>query len=260
MMANTGWPSVMPAKTNSRLSGAQSPAELMNCRLSKYGFAAVSTILRVILPVATSATYMSIDVEHRLHGLFDVATGSCRSQHVAHRVVAPGPGDVRPERVAVSVGEEIRVVEPVDTRHLLASGRIANPHRGVGVDRSEREVFGHSFDEPQRKHHHTRTLRVPLRVAPRGHVVLERVHQLVAEDVIGLGQAAREGHDDAPLVHFGHTPSAFSHFARERVGLPKMRVCGVENEWLASAELMAQQLKGGQIGAQYMRCSEARTL
>jgi ribosomal protein L40E len=61
MIVSTGWPAWSAANAKRRLSGAQSPAEAMNCRLSKCGSLVVSTSLRVIRPEATSATYMSIE-------------------------------------------------------------------------------------------------------------------------------------------------------------------------------------------------------
>jgi hypothetical protein len=61
MIVSTGLPADTAAKTKRVLSGAQSPADVMNCRLLKCGSPAVFTSRRVTLPLATSATYMSIE-------------------------------------------------------------------------------------------------------------------------------------------------------------------------------------------------------
>ena len=52
--------------------------------------------------------------------LVDVAAGAGGAQHVADGRVAPASGDVRPERMAVAIREEVRIVELLDRRHLLA--------------------------------------------------------------------------------------------------------------------------------------------
>jgi hypothetical protein len=64
-MVSTGCPRLSAAKANRRLSGAQSPAELRNCRLSKCGSPAVRTSRRSMRPVSTSARYMSIEKSDR---------------------------------------------------------------------------------------------------------------------------------------------------------------------------------------------------
>ena len=56
-----------------------------------------------------------------------------------------------------------------------------------------------------------------------GDVVLERVHQLVAEHVIGFGQSAGKRQNDAAAIAFRHAAGPFADLA-EDVRLLKMRM------------------------------------
>ena len=71
---------------------------------------------------------------------------------------------------------------------------VAHPHRRERILAAEREVLGHTFDEPERQRveAHQSAARRAL-----GDVVLEDVHELVAEHVIVVGVDAGERHDDA---------------------------------------------------------------
>ena len=70
-------------------------------------------------------------------------------QDVADDVVAEAAADVGPEGLAVAVGEVARVAELRDLGQLLPLGRVAHPHRGVGIDGADRQVLRHALDEPQ---------------------------------------------------------------------------------------------------------------
>ena len=107
---------------------------------------------------------------------------------------------------------------------------------------SERQVLGHAFDEPERQRLQARSYRPPLHVGLPGHVVLERVHQLVPQHVIGLGKPARKRQDHAALGAFGHAAGALADLAVEHVGLLEVRMRGIEDELLPAAEFMFQQL------------------
>ena len=63
-MVSTGLLLRTPPKAKRRPARSQPPAELMNSRLSKWGSAAVFTILRVTRPDGTSAR--NISIENRL--------------------------------------------------------------------------------------------------------------------------------------------------------------------------------------------------
>ena len=77
-------------------------------------------------------------------------------------------------------------------------------------------------------------------VGLRGHVVLERVDELVAEHVIGLGEAAGKRQDHAAAIALRHAAGAFADLA-EDVGLLKVRMRRVEDERLPAAQLVLQQ-------------------
>ncbi len=72
------------------------------------------------------------------------------------------------------------------------------------------------------------------------------VDQLVADHVIGRLDRAGERQDDPALVGFGHPAGTLPQFTLDRVGLPKVRRACVQNEGLAPAQLVVQEL--GQPG------------
>ena len=61
----------------------------------------------------------------------EVAVRCGGAQQIADRAIAPSPGDVGPERVAVAIRKEVGIVELVDRRHRVARRRFTHPHRGV---------------------------------------------------------------------------------------------------------------------------------
>ena len=61
----------------------------------------------------------------------------------------------------------------------------------MGIDVTDRQIFGHALDEPQRQLLECRAARV-IGLAP-GDVVLERMHELVTEDVVGFREDPASG-------------------------------------------------------------------
>ncbi len=178
-----------------------------------------------------------VDAEHGFDGARDVAGDGGRVKHVANRLVAPAPADVRPERMSVAIGKEIGIVQLVDRRHLFTRRGIANPHRRVRVDRAYRQILGHPLDEPegQRRHPAPASIATPCR-----DVVLKGVHELVAEDVIRFREPAGERKDDPALRGFRDSAGAFADLTGEHVGLLKMWMRCVEDQRLATAQVMLQ--------------------
>ena len=90
------------------------------------------------------------------------------------------------------------------------------------------------------------------RVARRGpgarrDIELKGMNELVADDVIGVGQRPAERQDDPPPQRFGDAARAFAELPLNRVGLFEVRMRRVEDERLASPQLMAEQaLETGQ--------------
>ena len=163
-----------------------------------------------------SDSSLRLDAEHALDG--DVRrrpstpamSSICRTTSSPHRAA-----DVRPERLAPAIGEVLRVVQLLDrTAACLLLRRVAQPHRGVRIDRTERQVLRHAFDEPERQAFGPVLPGCGVRV--RRHVELERVHQLVADHVIGVGERAAERQDDPPPQRLGDAAGAFAELALNR--------------------------------------------
>ena len=73
------------------------------------------------------------------------------------------------------------------------------------------------------------------------HVELKRVHQLVADHVIGVGQRTAEREHDAALDRLGDTASALAQLTADHVGLLEVDVRAVQHERLSSAQLVLEQ-------------------
>ena len=114
--------------------------------------------------------------------------------------------------------------------NLFAHHGVAHPHRRQRILAAEREVLGHTFDEPERQR-----VEAHQSAAGRafGDVVLEHVHELVAEHVIVVGVDAGERHDDARAVRLGDAARAFLELLADDVRLLEVRMVGVEDERLA---------------------------
>jgi len=57
----------------------------------------------------------------------------------------------RPQRVAVAIREILWIIQVVDRREFLAPRCVAHPHRRLRIDRTDRQIFGHPLDEPERQ-------------------------------------------------------------------------------------------------------------
>ena len=109
-----------------------------------------------------------------------------------------------------------------------------------GSTGTDRQVLRHALDEPQRQREGAHRARADVRV---GDVVLERVDELVAEHVVTGLDRPRERQHDAALVGLGHAAGAFAELAFDGVGLPEVRPARVEDERLAAAQLVIEQLE-----------------
>ena len=77
--------------------------------------------------------------------------------------------------------------------------RVAQPHRRLGIDRPERQVFRHPFHEPERWIDGHQGLHAGAGTAAAVYVVLELVDHLVLQHVLELGVGAGEGQHGAVL-------------------------------------------------------------
>ncbi len=80
-----------------------------------------------------------------------------------------------------------------------------------------------------------------------GDVVLEGVHELVAEHVVARFDGAGKRKDDTSLVGFGDAAGALAEIALDGVGLPEVRPARVKDERLTCAQLMIEQLRKARV-------------
>ena len=66
------------------------------------------------------------------------------------------------------------------------------------------------------------------------------MHELVPEDVAGLGERARRGQHHAPLLALGHASRSLAE-ALDHVGLAEVRAARVEHDRLAASERLAEE-------------------
>ncbi len=109
------------------------------------------------------------------------------------------------------------------------------------VDRPDRQVLRHPLDEPQRRDQRRRHTGHEHAASRAGHVELERVHQLVAQHVVGLGQRAGEGEHHPTLEDLGDAAGALPELPGQGVGLPEVGAAGVEDQCLAVREIVVEQ-------------------
>ena len=196
--------------------------------------------LQGLLPVLRQV--VDLDPQHLLQGLHRVPAVARDLQDVADDVVAETPADVGPEGLAIAVGEVFRAVELRDLGQLLPLGRVAHPHRGVGIDRPQREVLRHALDEPQGQAHGAGHAPARRSVLARD-VELEGVDELVAQHVVGLGQGAGEGQDHAPLQDLGDAARPLAGRPAQDVRLLELRVAPVEDDGLSGGEGVAEHAR-----------------
>ena len=166
---------------------------------------------------------------------------SCPAGHLedpADDLVPVRSGDVGPESLPVAVREEAGVVQLADRRKAVALDAVAQPHRGVRIDRSDREVLGHPLDEPQRQPDRTGDVDPGRTRTLSGDIELEGVHELVAEDVIALRHRVLKRQNDPALEDLGEATGRLAHLLGRRVGLLEVGMRGVENERLPGADLV----------------------
>ena len=172
-------------------------------------------------------------VRHLFQCELHVAAAAGRPEQGADDVVAVGAAEVGPERLTPAVGEVSRILEISELRKLAAPHRVAHPHRRVRIHVPERDVLGHSFDEPQGN-----AVEACGHVAATdtGDVVLERVRQLVTDHMVGFKQRCAHWKNDAPLEALR---DAFASLHRKDVRLIVIGVIRVENQRLPATELVA---------------------
>ena len=156
----------------------------------------------------------------------------------ADRFVAPPLTDVRDQSVPKLVGKHLQ--EVVRGRELAFNGAVAEPHRRLGVDRTEREILGHPFAKPERGIGAQDALDPGTASAARPDVELELVGHFVREDmlVVGIGAGERKG---IPMPQeVGETAGAFVDVPATQVGLLEVAVRGIQNDRLSVLELMVE--------------------
>ena len=160
--------------------------------------------------------------------------------HLADDLVAQPAGDIGPEGVAVSIREVLRVLELADLGQVLAADRVPHPHGGVGVDGPDGQVLGHALDEPEGDPQGVLGAPLVVRMALGHDVVLERVDELMPDDMVGLGERGPVGQDDPALEGFGDAAGALAHRSGNDRGLLELRAARVQDQRLASLELMVE--------------------
>ena len=101
--------------------------------------------------------------------------------------------------MAVVVREDVAVGHLFDRGQVTLERRVPQPHRGIGVERAEREVLRHPLHEPQRWVDADHRLHAAAGVPTAVHIVLKLVDHLVLEHVLQLGVRPRERQDHAVL-------------------------------------------------------------
>ena len=186
--------------------------------------------------------------QHAAEGHLGPARGARGLEDAPHHVVTPAPRNVRPQRLTVAVGEEARVGELLGRRKLVPHC-VAHPHRCVGVDGAHRQVLGHAFHEPQRVAHDRRYAGHYGAAALARDVELERVHQLVTQHVVGLGERAREREHYTALEDLGHAAGALADAPLQRIGLAEVGPARVQDQGLASGQVVVEQAGESRVPA-----------
>ena len=191
-----------------------------------------------------------LDAEHAARSPGTAPPDSNRLvEHRPDDAVAPASGDVRPEGLAPAIREVLGVVELIESTAACPSSRAASRIH-IAVCGSTWPIDRYSA-MPSTNHSGRRSR--PLRVAPScwlwlGDVVLERVHQLVPEHVVGFRERPEHRHHDPPPQSFGHAAGAFADAGHD-VGLAEVRTRRVENERLRTREIVLQDLRQARVPA-----------
>ena len=170
-------------------------------------------------------------------------------EDLADDLVAPALADVGEQGVAEVVGEDARVEgQLLDRGQGPLERRVAQPHRGQGIDRAEGQVLRHPLHKPQRRVHVAERLEAPADPAAAEHVELELVHHLVLEHVLELGIGAGERQHHAVLERLGDAPHALAaHIGHVR--LLEVRRGGIQDDRLARLELVMEDPRQPRIAA-----------
>ena len=134
---------------------------------------------------------------------------------VDDRAIAPASADVGPQRLAVAVREEARIGgQLLDRRELVRASTASRIHIAVSGSSRPSEKYS-AMPSMSQSGSALRRIKSAARRS-LGDVVLEDVHQLVAEHVIVVRVDAGERHDDA-------RPIRFRDAARSLLELPRRR-------------------------------------
>jgi hypothetical protein len=134
----------------------------------------------------------------------------------------------------------------LDRRDAPLQGGVPHPRRRQRMQRSERQVLGHAFGEPERGHELRERLHAVARLSAREHVVLERVHHLVREHVLEAAVVTGEVEQHPVAQRLGHAAGAFSQVAGDVV-LPEVTARRIQHDRLLLAELMAQDRREARV-------------
>src|SRR5262245_59930023 len=123
------------------------------------------------------------EIEHLTDRSIESAARTGRMEQLRHSLVAPSARDICQERLTVAVWEESGIIELAEAGQRILC-RIcegpSHPHGGQPINGPERGILRHPFDEPERELGGSGYARLPV----ADDVVLERVCQLVADDVV----------------------------------------------------------------------------
>ena len=163
-------------------------------------------------------------------------------QTLRDHIVAESLGEIHPQRLPVSIGEEGGIVELIETRQRILLDRIAQPHRRIRIDLADGEIFRHPFHEPERQRRHRPA-------GPLQDVSLERVDQLVPEHVIGFAEAGGKRQHDASFLVLRDAADAVAQVAGDDVGLRELGVARVEHDRLTLGEGVVEDLRQAGVPA-----------
>ena len=180
-------------------------------------------------------------------GTLDAPEPDRRLGDLADGFVAPPLPDIGDERVPEAVREH--AVERLGARELAFERRIPKPHGRVGIHRSDGEILGHPFGEPQRRVRIDDALHAADAAAARPDIELELVHHLVHEDVLVLFVRADQREDVPVTEEVGEAAGAFVDFLSRRVRLLELGVRSVRDDRLALLELVGERPGKPRVGA-----------